>query len=145
MDALSIGEVASRVGIRHSAIRYYESEGLLPSPPRSGGKRAFDSKAVARLQVIRTARDLGFSLEEIRQLLMEFPAETPPPERWRALARKKLPEIDEQIQRALALRRMLQAGMRCECVSIDDCFIDDCSKPAGKRSLPIVSRNLTGI
>jgi MerR family transcriptional regulator, redox-sensitive transcriptional activator SoxR len=144
MDALSIGEVANKVGMRHSAIRYYESEGLLPSPPRSGGKRAFDTHAVSRLQVIRTARELGFSLEEIRQLLTSFPADTPPPERWRTLAREKLPEIDAQIQRALALRRMLQAGMRCECVSIDDCFIDDCSKPTGKKALPIVPLGVRG-
>src|SRR5262245_40577725 len=100
MDALSIGEVSSRVGLRQSAIRYYESEGLLPAPPRQGKRRAFDAQSLSRLQVIRTARELGFSLEEIRQLLLDFPADTPPPERWRALAREKLPEIDAQIQRA---------------------------------------------
>jgi MerR family redox-sensitive transcriptional activator SoxR len=139
MDALSIGEVSGRVGIRQSAIRYYESEGLLPSPPRASGRRKFDAQAVARLQVIRTARELGFSLEEIRQLLLDFPPDTPPPERWRALARQKLPEIDAQIQRAVALRRLLQAGMHCQCVRIEDCFIDDCSKPASApRALPIV-------
>ena len=139
MDALSIGEVSNRVGLQQSAIRFYESEGLLPAQPRRSGKRAFDEGAVARLQVIRTARELGLSLDEIRQLLMEFPADTPPPERWRALAQGKLPEIDAQIQRALALRRMLLAGSRCQCVRIEDCFIDDCSKPSSGRALPIVS------
>jgi MerR family redox-sensitive transcriptional activator SoxR len=139
MDTLSIGAVAGQLGIRPSAIRYYEDEGLLAPTRRRGGQRAFDPPTVARLQVIHTARQLGFSLEEIRQLLMEFPADVPPPERWRALAREKLPEIDEQIRRALALRRMLQAGMRCQCVRIEDCFLDDCSQPPpGKVALPIV-------
>jgi MerR family redox-sensitive transcriptional activator SoxR len=140
MDALSIGEVSNRVGLAPSAIRFYESEGLLAAPRRPSGRRAFDPGAVARLQVIRTARELGFSLEEIKQLLLDFPPDTPPPERWRALARDKLPEIDAQIQRGLALRRMLHAGMRCRCVRIEDCFIDDCSKPAA--ALPIVSAPL---
>ena len=138
MDWLSIGEVSTRTGLRHSAIRFYESEGLVPAPPRTGKRRTFDANALSRLQVIRTARELGFSLDEIRQLLLEFPADTPPPERWRALARAKLPEIDAQIQRALVLRRLLQAGMRCECVRIEDCFLDDCSRPAKARALPIV-------
>jgi MerR family redox-sensitive transcriptional activator SoxR len=140
MDTLSIGAVAGQLGIRPSAIRYYEDEGLLAPARQSGGQRAFDPPAVARLQVIHTARQLGFSLEEIRQLLMEFPPDVPPPERWRALARAKLPEIDDQIRRAVALRRMLQAGMRCQCVRIEDCFLDDCSQPRpGKVALPIVN------
>jgi MerR family redox-sensitive transcriptional activator SoxR len=141
MSALSIGAVAGQLGIRPSAIRYYEDEGLLTPVRGGGGRRAFDEPLVARLQVIHTARQLGFSLEEIRALLMDFPPDVPPPERWRALAREKLPEIDDQIRRALALKRMLQAGMRCECLRIEDCFLEDCSRPAaGRRALPIVSR-----
>lgn len=139
METLTIGTVAGRLGIRQSAIRYYEGEGLVTAQRRSGGARVFDAATMARLQVIHTARQLGFSLEEIRQLLVEFPADVPPPERWRALAREKLPEIDDQIRRALALRKMLLAGMRCQCLRIEDCFLDDCSQPApNKRALPIV-------
>jgi MerR family transcriptional regulator, redox-sensitive transcriptional activator SoxR len=129
MHALTIGEVARRVGIRQSAIRFYESAGLLPPSPRRGGRRCFDDGAVARLQVIRAARDLGFSLDDIRQLLREFPPDVPPPDRWRALARAKLPEVDEALRRLNALRRLLVAGMSCRCVTIDECFLDDCSSP----------------
>jgi MerR family redox-sensitive transcriptional activator SoxR len=140
METLSIGIVAVRLGIRQSAIRYYEDEGLVKTARRNGGARIFDPAAMARLQVIHTARELGFSLDEIRQLLVEFPADMPPPERWRELAREKLPAIDDQIRRAMALRLMLVAGMGCQCVRIEDCFLDGC-EPAStktKRALPIV-------
>lgn len=138
MERLTIGEVARRVGIRTSAIRYYESVGLLAEPVRRSGWRTFEATAVTRLQAIRAARDFGFSLDEIRQLLDGFAPDTPPPERWRALAREKLPEVEAGIRRATALKRMLQAGMRCQCVDIQDCFIDDCSASADpSRALPV--------
>lgn len=140
MERLNIGEVARRVGIRQSAIRYYESVGLLPPPERTSGWRSFEPEIVDRLQVIRTARELGFSLEEIRQLLDGFSADTPPPARWRALAREKLPEIEAAIRRATALKRLLGVGMSCQCVTIEECFLDDCSgQIAGSRSLPIMA------
>jgi MerR family transcriptional regulator, redox-sensitive transcriptional activator SoxR len=137
MSSMTIGRVADRVGIAASAIRYYESEGLLPPAPRVGGKRRFDEVAITRLQVVHTARELGFSLDEIRRLLTDYPTDTPPPERWRELAREKLPRIDEQVRRALALRRLLVDGMRCGCVRIEDCFLDGC-RPAAGAGLPVV-------
>jgi MerR family transcriptional regulator, redox-sensitive transcriptional activator SoxR len=140
MEPMTIGEVARQVGVRPSAIRYYESLGLLPEPPRTSGWRSFDPAVVSRIQVIRAARDFGFKLEEIRQLLDGFDPATPPPERWRALAREKLPEVEAGLRRATALKRLLQAGMRCQCVRIEDCFLDDCSAPGrDRRALPIVS------
>jgi DNA-binding transcriptional MerR regulator len=138
---MTIGAVADRVGLRPSAIRFYEAEGLLPKAPRASTRRTFDERAVARLQVIHAARETGFTLEDIRQLLMDFPPDTPPPERWRALAREKLPAIDAQIRRALVLRKLLHDGMSCRCVRIEDCFLDEClpAVPA-PRSLPILSQ-----
>lgn len=142
METLSIGRVAEQVGIRQSAIRYYESVGLLPEQPRRSGKRTFDRATVMRLEVIRTARELGFSLEEIRQLLDGFSPETPPPARWRALASAKLPEIEAAIRRATALKLMLQAGVSCRCVRIEDCFLEDCSAPLkSDGALPILGQS----
>lgn len=92
-QTMQIGEVARRAGLSQSAIRYYEAEGLLPAPERTGGRRAFPSDVVDRLRVIRMARDLGFSLDDIRTLLDGFDPATPPPERWHELARRKMPEI----------------------------------------------------
>jgi MerR family transcriptional regulator, redox-sensitive transcriptional activator SoxR len=140
MKGLGIGEVARRVGMRPSAIRYYESEGLLPPPARTSGWRRFEPATVDRLLVIRAARELGFSLPEIRLLLDGFSADTPPPARWRALARVKLPEIDAAIRRAHALKRLLAVGVACECVTIEACFLDDCSgQIRSTRGLPIVA------
>ena len=124
---LNIGEVARRADLHTSAIRYYESVGLLPPPRRASGWRRYDSAVLDHLQVIRAARELGFTLDEIRTLLHGFPTNTPPPARWRALARRKLPEVEATIKRATAMQRLLQAGLRCECVRIEDCFLDDCS------------------
>jgi MerR family copper efflux transcriptional regulator len=67
---LGIGAVATRAGVGIDTIRYYEREGLLPPPRRrASGYRDYDATAVARLRFIRRAKDLGFSLDEIRQLL----------------------------------------------------------------------------
>jgi MerR family transcriptional regulator, redox-sensitive transcriptional activator SoxR len=140
MERLSIGEVARRVGVRPSAIRFYESAGLLAPPERSSGWRSYEPSVVERLQVIRSAREIGFSLDEIRQLLDGFSPDVPPSERWRALAAEKLPEVHGAIRRATALKRLLVAGMSCRCVSIEECFLEDCAGGAATgRALPIIT------
>ena len=134
MEALGIGEVARRTGMSQSAIRYYESAGLLSDQARSGGGwREFQPEVVDQLKVIRLARDLGFSLEDIRTLLKGFSAETPPSARWGQLAQRKLPEVDRVIQRATAMKRLLEKGLRCDCVSIEDCIRYDCNPPVSLR------------
>ncbi|MFC5741015.1 MerR family DNA-binding protein [Dyella tabacisoli] len=68
--SLTIGAVAKRVGVAIDTIRYYEREGLLPEPlRRASGYRSYDEGAVRQLRFIRRAKDLGFTLEEIRDLL----------------------------------------------------------------------------
>ena len=70
MDGLSIGKVARGAGVPIDTVRYYEREGLLEKPVRtSSGYRQYPPDAVARLQFIRQAKDLGFTLSEIRELL----------------------------------------------------------------------------
>jgi MerR family copper efflux transcriptional regulator len=67
---LTIGAVARRVGVAIDTIRYYEREGLLPEPQRrASGYRNYGEGAVAQLRFIRRAKQLGFTLEEIRELL----------------------------------------------------------------------------
>jgi len=135
MVALNIGELARQVGIQTSAIRYYEEIGLMPPPPRIGGWRRYESGMVDRLQVIHTAREMGFSIEEIRTLLDGFPQATVPSERWRNLAEDKLSEIAEIIARATALKDLLEAGLNCTCEDIELCLStkgDSCL--SGKKS-----------
>jgi MerR family transcriptional regulator, redox-sensitive transcriptional activator SoxR len=136
--SMSIGDVARETGLRQSAIRYYEEQGLLPPPPRRGGWRRFDPSVIARLQVIRAARDLGFTLSDIRALLADNAPDAAPPERWRALARAKLPDVDAALRRLTALRRLLIAGMRCRCLTIEECFLDGCS-PEDPTARPVTA------
>lgn len=68
--SLTIGAVAKRVGVAIDTIRYYEREGLLPEPlRRASGYRSYDEGTIAQLRFIRRAKELGFTLEEIRELL----------------------------------------------------------------------------
>ncbi|HEY0199398.1 MAG TPA: MerR family transcriptional regulator [Rhodanobacter sp.] len=70
MPSLTIGTVAKRVGVAIDTIRYYEREGLLPEPERrASGYRSYGEGTIAQLRFIRRAKDLGFTLEEIRELL----------------------------------------------------------------------------
>jgi MerR family transcriptional regulator, redox-sensitive transcriptional activator SoxR len=135
MVALNIGELARQVGIQPSAIRYYEEIGLMPPSPRIGGWRSYESSMVDRLQIIHIAREMGFSIEEIRTLLDGFPQATTPSERWRNLAEDKLPQITDIIARATALKDLLEAGLNCTCEDIELCLStkgDSCL--SGKKS-----------
>lgn len=123
MAGLTIGEVARRAGVRPSALRYYESVGVLPAPERVNGRRRYGPEVLELLAVVRVARQAGFKVNEIRTLLHEFSADTPPSARWRALARKKLPEVEALIERAAGMRDLLQRGLDCECLRLEDCAI----------------------
>ncbi len=131
---MSIGEVARRAGIRASALRYYESVGVLPAPRRVNGRRRYEDAVLELLAVVRVAQQAGFTVAEIRTLLHGFSANTPPSARWRALASRKLPEIENLIQRALSMKRLLERGLRCDCLRLEDCALvggeelhtDDC-------------------
>jgi len=120
-NELAIGEVARRSGVNPSAIRYYESVGLVEPERRSGGRRLYGEVAVERLALISFAKEMGFSLDEVRQLLAGFPDDTPAGARWTELATSKLAELDEEAQRIEVMRGALQRIMRCRCVSVEQC------------------------
>ena len=125
MGNMSIGEVAQRAGVRPSALRYYESIGVLPTPERENGRRRYDGEVLRevldRLAVVRVAQQAGFTISEIRMLLDGFSEDTPPSERWRVLAREKLPEVEALVERALGMKNLLERGLRCECLRLEDC------------------------
>ena len=124
---MSIGEVASSVGMRPSALRYYESVGLLPRPGRENGRRRYEGKVLRevldRLAVVRVAQQAGFTISEISTLLDGFSEDTPPSERWRVLAKGKLPEVEALVDRALGMKELLERGLRCECLRLEDCAL----------------------
>ena len=127
MESMSIGEVARSAGVRSSALRYYEGVGLLPQPERANGRRRYDGELLRevldRLEVVRVAQQAGFTISEIRTLLEGFSEDTPPSERWRLLAQDKLPEVEALLERALGMKDLLERGLRCECLRLEECSL----------------------
>ena len=121
MRELSIGQVARAAGIAASALRYYEKVGLLPSPPRRSRQRRYDESVFGRLELIRLARDAGFTIRETRVLLSGFSADTRPADRWRTLAARKLPQLEQTIERAQQMKQLLESSFHCRCLSLADC------------------------
>jgi DNA-binding transcriptional MerR regulator len=119
---LAISDVAARVGLEPSAIRYYERIGLLPVPERAGGKRRYDESVMMKLAVIQRARRTGFTLAEIRQLFFGFKGNTPASKRWQKLCRKKLSEIDGMIREMRVMQELLDSMIkRCHCMTLEQC------------------------
>jgi MerR family redox-sensitive transcriptional activator SoxR len=122
---LTIGEVAKLVGLRTSAIRYYESVGVLPEPERESGQRRYTTETVRQLQVIDVAKRAGFSLEEASALLTTDRDGSPAYAQLRELAQQKLPQVDALIERAQAMRAWLHTATGCGCQTLDACALFD--------------------
>ena len=118
---MSIGQVARRVGLQASAIRYYEKIGLLPKTQRISGQRRYETNVLNYLAVIDVARRAGFRMDEMRQLFHGFGRGIPAFHRWQVLARRKITEMDELIARAKKMKRLLQKADRCKCLDLEDC------------------------
>ena len=118
---MRIGEVARRSGLAPSAIRYYESLGLLPKPSYDGGKRRYDPRVLEWLSLIALAREAGFTMAEIKGLVTGFTPGTRPAARWRELATRKLAQIDEMVARADRMRDLLRVALDCGCFRLEDC------------------------
>jgi MerR family redox-sensitive transcriptional activator SoxR len=123
MEDLAIGEVARRAGIRPSALRYYESIGLMPAPRRVNGRRRYDQGTVQMLKVVQLAQQAGFSVAEIQTLLHGFAPDTPPAARWQPLAQQKIAELDALVERAQQMKRILETGLHCGCLRLEDCAV----------------------
>ncbi len=136
MLAMRIGEVARRAGIEPSAIRYYEGAGLLHPPARTGGKRRYEESVLDWLALIGLARQAGLTIAEIRELIAGFAPDTPPAERWQALATRKLAEVDALVARAERMRVVLRRALACECVRLEDCGCRDGGDGALRRGAP---------
>ena len=129
----AIGELARRSGFQPSAIRYYESIGLLPPPARLAGRRRYDQAALERLSVIAAGRHAGLALDEIRELL-RADERGRVSKRLQKLAREKLPEVEAMIVRAQTVRGWLEAAADCTCPSLEECPLFDGEHPLKNRS-----------
>ena len=121
MPGLMIGELARQAGVATSALRYYEKAGLLPLPARASNRRQYDQGVLGRIRIILLARAAGFSISETRTFLNGFPISTRPALRWRAMAKRKIAELDELTTRLSQMRSILNASFHCKCRQLDDC------------------------
>jgi MerR family redox-sensitive transcriptional activator SoxR len=121
MPLLTISEVASQIGLRPSAIRYYEQIGILPPAQRINRQRRYDMTTLYRLIVIQKARRTGFTLPEIKHLFYGFRAGTPPSTRWQKLKRQKMVELDQMLEHIRTMRNLVQLHGNCGCRALEEC------------------------
>lgn len=123
-EVLAIGELAARSGIAPSALRFYESEGLIRAFRSDGGRRLYEREVLRRVAFIRVAQRIGLSLAEIRAALAALPDErTPTAKDWARLSRQWRPRLDEQIEMLVALRDQLASCIGCGCLSLRACAL----------------------
>jgi MerR family transcriptional regulator, copper efflux regulator len=107
--SLTIGTVAKRAGVHIDTIRYYEREGLLPEPlRRASGYRSYNESVIDRLRFIRRAKDLGFTLEEIRDLLALSVDRHRGVKAVKERAEQRLASIDARIAELMRIRKGLE-------------------------------------
>ena len=122
-ELLTIGEVAQYAGLQTSAIRYYESMGLLPAPRRVNGHRRYDASILKRLGLIQLVREAGFGIREIQVLFSDIDTDTPTTSQWQTLATEKIAELDALIQQTQATKAWLQEALQQDCKGVDDCVV----------------------
>jgi len=131
MSRLSIGDLAKQTGTKVETIRYYERIGLLPSPARTQGNyRVYDARQLDQLSFIRRARDLGFSIDQIRELMGLAEKRDQSCEAVDAIARQHLMEIERKIADLSALHHELSnvIGL-CQRGTVADCRILEALAP----------------
>ncbi len=107
--SISIGELSRRTGVKVPTIRYYEGAGLMPAPSRTEGQqRRYSETEVIQLLFIRHARDLGFEIEAIRELLTISGEMGDPSAEVDGIARRHLAEVERRIRQLVAMREELQ-------------------------------------
>ena len=118
---MTIGDLSEAAGIPASTIRYWERISVLPKPARTSGQRRYSSDSLHRLAVLRLAQSCGFRLDEMRHLLHGFSSTIPPSRRWQEVARHKREEIDQQIDKLRAMRKLVDRVLACECPELAQC------------------------
>lgn len=124
---IAIGELARRTAVKVPTIRFYEQIGLLPTPPRTeGNQRRYGKTEVDRLNFIRHARELGFEVDDIRELLAMSAEPQASCHQADSIARNHLADVDRRIASLTALRgelsRMIEEchhGRICDCQIIE--------------------------
>lgn len=138
---ITIGTLAARTGLAHSAIRYYEEEGLVHPERTAAGQRRFLRSDIRRLSFVMIAQKLGFPLARIRGLLERLPDKRTPNARdWAHISTEMRSELDARISELEHLRDKLDGCIGCGCLSLDKCALYNpndraAAKGAGPRYL----------
>jgi MerR family redox-sensitive transcriptional activator SoxR len=124
MEWLTIGEVASRSGVATSALRFYETKGLISSQRTDGNQRRYPRATLRRVALIRAGQEVGLSLSELSEALATLPHDkTPTKSDWERLSKTWRTRLDAQIAELLALRDELTDCIGCGCLSVKSCSI----------------------
>lgn len=118
----SVGKVAKRCGIKVSTLHFYEQKGLIRSWRNQGNQRRYKPDVMRRISVIKSAQNLGVSLEQIKQVLAQLPnSRTPTTDDWQKISTQWHQMLDERINKLVALRDSLSSCIGCGCLSMKKC------------------------
>lgn len=123
-EYITITNLSRRSGVASSALRYYETLGLISAERTSGNQRRYRRSALRRVAVIRVARAMGVSLGQIQVALQTLPdSRDPTPKDWELLSGRWRDELNERIGTLLRLRDQLSSCIGCGCLSLDRCAL----------------------
>jgi MerR family redox-sensitive transcriptional activator SoxR len=125
-DYITIGELSRRSGVATSALRFYESKGLIFSERTTGNQRRFKRSQLRRVAFVRSAQRVGLSIEEIHEALSTLPdRRTPPKADWARLSRGWESRLDERIAELERLKTRLTGCIGCGCLSLRTCSLSN--------------------
>ena len=131
---LSIGDLAARTGLSVSAIRFYETRGLVTPDRNQGGQRRFERSDIRRLSFVMVAQKMGFTIDQIAELLSQLPAgRTPTQADWTRISQQFRTTLDERIAMLTRLRDRLDGCIGCGCLSLKKCKLYNPDDVAAQR------------
>lgn len=133
MEFLSIGQMAARVGVSVSALRFYETAGLVHPIRNEGGQRRFRRSDIRRVSFVLIAQQIGLTIDEIREKLATLPdGRNPTKEDWTRMSREFRGDLDARIAMLTRLRDNLDGCIGCGCLSLKKCKIYNPDDRAGR-------------
>jgi MerR family redox-sensitive transcriptional activator SoxR len=133
-DGLTIGQLSARTGLAVSAIRYYETQGLVSPWRNAGGQRRFDRGDLRRLSFVMIAQQLGFTLPQIRAELDHLPKQrTPTRADWARISKGFRAALDARIEALTRLRDGLDGCIGCGCLSLKTCQLHNHADRAAQK------------
>jgi MerR family transcriptional regulator, redox-sensitive transcriptional activator SoxR len=134
MEHLTIGELAGRSGVATSALRFYETKGLIASDRTDGNQRRYPRSTLRRVALVRAGQEVGLTLGEIADALNSLPHHsTPTRSDWERLSKGWRARLDQQIKELEALRDELTDCIGCGCLSLQSCAIFNPADTAADR------------